>query len=70
MPVRRENGESAPKPKHPFIPPPLQWPSPEEIARRQRVFAETFAFRARLTPLNFPTVELLEEDEDDDQVVD
>ncbi len=68
MPIRRENGESAPKPKHSFIAGPLQWPSAEEIARRERVFAETFAFRARLTPLDFPTAELLEEG-DEDQVV-
>lgn len=68
MPIEPENSDSAPKPKSitTFSLP----PSPEEIARRQHVFAETFAFRARLAPLDFPTAELLEEDEDDDQVVD
>ena len=39
-------------------------PSSEEITRRRRVFAETFAFRARLKPLDLTVAELLDRDAD------
>jgi hypothetical protein len=48
-----------------FRPPYNQAPSPEEISRRQRVFAETFRRRNAIRPIDLTVAELLELGEDD-----
>jgi hypothetical protein len=40
-------------------------PSPEEIARRRKVMAETLELRDTIGPIDMTTSELLEPEEDD-----
>jgi hypothetical protein len=46
--------------------PPIVPPTPEELARRRKLFAEVMRLREEMGPLGLTIEELLAEDEDDE----